>query len=169
MPTIICTVSVFMLFFIQKSRSMWWFSKCSCVIVGTLIYFILSILTTAFSCFYFGWRIFYGDTCFYITDNSWSFLDANAKPTRRNGHYLYYGLFGHSCVVSVTTAIIHSDKTILSFLSISTIVFVSSYFYDTFYSRTSPCQCRKSLLFNRRIRSWSWICLNRKFNYFLPF
>lgn len=38
----------------SKSRSMWWFSKCSCVIVGTLIYFILSILTTAFSCFILG-------------------------------------------------------------------------------------------------------------------
>lgn len=32
--------------------------------------FYLKYIDDCFQLFYFGWRIFYGDTCFYITDNS---------------------------------------------------------------------------------------------------
>ena len=65
--------------------------------------------------------------------------------------------------------IIPSDKTTLE-LSLdfnNTACFFI--FYDTSFIRELRHAGAKSLLCNRRIRSCSWICLNRKFNYFLPF
>ena len=91
------------------------------------------------------------------------------NPLGENGHYLYSGLFCHGCVVSIATTIIPSDKTTLE-LSLdfnNTACFFI--FYDTSFIRELRHAGAKSLLCNRRIRSCSWICLNRKFNYFLPF
>ena len=112
----------------SKSRSMWWFSKCSCVIVGTLIYFILSILTTAFSCFILG-----GEFSMEIHASILQTILEVFSMQMQNplGEMVITYIMVYLVIVALSLLQLLLSiliKPLLSFLSISTIVFVSSYF-----------------------------------------